>query len=101
LRARMTGFDIISIKEEKRPLKWQNERWMWCPVDDHLYTSDLWKSLKRINVIAVQSERLHNTHLPNWNGLPQLLLTHSYKTPHREHDENMSYEPESANLTLL
>jgi hypothetical protein len=36
-------------------------------------------------VIAVQNERLHKTHLPNWNGLPQLLLTHSYKIPHREH----------------
>jgi hypothetical protein len=47
--------------------------------------ADLSKALKRINVIAVQNERLHKTHLPNWNGLPQLLLSHSYKTPHREH----------------
>lgn len=41
--------------------------------------------LKQINVIGLQNERLHKTHLPKWKGLPQLLFTHSYKTPHREH----------------
>jgi len=28
---------------------------------------------------------LHKTHLPYWNALPQLLLVHSYRTPHLEH----------------
>ncbi|MGB6529311.1 MAG: hypothetical protein WBF33_14485 [Candidatus Nitrosopolaris sp.] len=56
----------------------------------------LWKALKRINVIAVQNERLHKTRLPNWNGLPQLLLTHIHIRLHIEStDENISYESAS------